>query len=357
MNREQSEPKEHHQTWLAIARTVWSHSCLRRSDNMWEGCAKRIVLIIFMMFASVAHANLICPTGQRFVETATGFECGPCAAAPANAQHAPWPAGHVPQLTCVGTVCSFAANECPFVCNPGHFLDGAVCSPCAAGTFKAVAGNQACTWCPGSSGNSLGGFQPDTGQTSCIPCPPNDWMTQYFAGYWSNSGGDGRHVLLSSCRTSWSGIQLSTGTFDLNCAHAGAHGGTGYGDFGKYGARGFCWPTSATCNPGYRSVIAGTFRILNRYDLEHVCQPMACDAGITRLRIGNLTIPLDSHKMSPRAIHVQTAGGICYAQLAPGQRAGALNVNIGGTVHHSAERCNVILHEGWMSLLLCPWAL
>ena len=317
--------------------------------------------VLFLVFGAHAAPNpniLICPTGQGFAETPTGLECAACTNAPMHAQYLSWPADWVPPANCTGTECHMIANNCPWVCDPGYFLDGAACSPCLAGTFKAVAGNQACTWCGSGSGNNPGWYQPNTGQTECLRCPPNDWMPQYFGGYWSSSSGDGRHVQIASCRVSWGDIQLPTGTFNLNCAHSGDSGGFGYGDFDGTGPRIFCWPTSATCNPGYESLLAtgGSWRMANRRDLEHYCRPIQCDSGVTRLRVGDLTIPLDKYKLSTRAINIQTAGGTCYVHLTQGQRSGgALNINMSGTVYHNTERCRIEIEAGWAQVLRCPW--
>ncbi|MCL2758193.1 MAG: hypothetical protein FWE64_02630 [Alphaproteobacteria bacterium] len=94
----------------------------------------------------------------------------------------------------------------------------------------------------------------------------------------------------------------------------------------------------------------------NRRDLEHYCRPIQCDSGVTRLRVGDLTIPLDKYKLSTRAINIQTAGGTCYVHLTQGQRSGgALNINMSGTVYHNTERCRIEIEAGWAQVLRCPW--
>jgi len=93
-----------------------------------------------------------------------------------------------------------------------------------------------------------------------------------------------------------------------------------------------CWNNNYCpweCNSGFSRVRTNT----NPND--DVCVTM-CATGITRLRTGTgLSIPLVAAKTNVRAIHVQTAGGICYAPLVPGQSTGALNVNIGGQIWHA----------------------
>jgi len=38
--------------------------------------------------------------------------------------------------------------------------------------------------------------------------------------------------------------------------------------------------------------------------------------------------------MQSPALNVGYAGQVCYGNLAPGAAAGALNINVGGTVYH-----------------------
>ena len=79
------------------------------------------------------------------------------------------------------------------------------------------------------------------------------------------------------------------------------------------------------CSPGYSLTGPNT------------CTPSLCAAGATKLRVGNLTIPLYSAKLTTPSINIRMAGGVCYVSLAAGHSAGALNINYGGVIYHSVQ--------------------
>ncbi|MBE6459394.1 MAG: hypothetical protein E7009_00205 [Alphaproteobacteria bacterium] len=64
-----------------------------------------------------------------------------------------------------------------------------------------------------------------------------------------------------------------------------------------------------------------------------------CEAGITHIKLSTgLSIPLYSSKRTSHTLVVKTsAGDMCYASLASGNKSGALNVNIGGTTYHAVD--------------------
>lgn len=81
---------------------------------------------------------------------------------------------------------------------------------------------------------------------------------------------------------------------------------------------------NTVCNSGY-NLTAG-----------NVCA-LICGAGVTKIRAGDLVIPLYASKQTAPAIHVNVGGKVCYGNLSAGNAAGALNVNIGGEKYHSVR--------------------
>lgn len=68
------------------------------------------------------------------------------------------------------------------------------------------------------------------------------------------------------------------------------------------------------------------------------CAPL-CDAGITHIRAGDISIPLFAEPQSMPAINVRVAGGypVCYGMLATGRVNTGLNIKIGDTVYHAVQ--------------------
>jgi len=75
-----------------------------------------------------------------------------------------------------------------------------------------------------------------------------------------------------------------------------------------------------TCDTGY-----------GRVDDE--CVPL-CDAGITRLHAGNVTLPLFPQSYSSPRLVVEIGDRVCYGVLRPGRVSGTINVDIGGVIYH-----------------------
>jgi hypothetical protein len=50
-------------------------------------------------------------------------------------------------------------------CQPGTFVNGSTCSPCAAGSFSATTNSATCSPCP------VGTYAENVGQVACTTCP------------------------------------------------------------------------------------------------------------------------------------------------------------------------------------------
>jgi hypothetical protein len=62
-----------------------------------------------------------------------------------------------------------------------------------------------------------------------------------------------------------------------------------------------------------------------------------CSSGVTKLRVGNLEIPLYSAKQTQRAIAIGLGADICWASLEAGSGQSALNLDIGNMVYHTIK--------------------
>ncbi len=70
--------------------------------------------------------------------------------------------------------------------------------------------------------------------------------------------------------------------------------------------------------------------------VKNTCAPV-CDAGITTLRVGNISIPLYKSRNTAPALNIGFNGQVCYGDLADGDAAGELNINYGGKTYHTAK--------------------
>ena len=130
--------------------------------NCFQGSANRRILypaFIALFLVSPSHSAtnsldcIICPTGQRYVETTEGFECRDCTI-PDNATVQPWPLDHCPAITCDGTDCTMGDNHCPWNCDTDYHAEGDTCvydtetEPCS---ITNGTGERTRTWNTGSN--------------------------------------------------------------------------------------------------------------------------------------------------------------------------------------------------------------
>ena len=74
-------------------------------------------------------------------------------------------------------------------CNPGYYLSGSTCVPCAVGTFKSTTGTGACESCPSSGG--IAGTTASTGAKAKTEC--------YLPSGTSFSDGTGSGTYTGNC--------------------------------------------------------------------------------------------------------------------------------------------------------------
>ena len=162
----------------------------------------------------------------------------------------------------------------------------------------------------------------------------------------TGNGGNGEYILSAWCRVGFypQALHNTCWRWYRRCdpctnAPANAHytgRGSDWNTDGFNPACGHATPTGTpndcpwACNNGFSRVRTDSNPV------NDICVAVCPVAGMNRIRTGNgLSIPLVAAKTNARAIHVQTAGGICYAPLVSGQSTGALNVNIGGQIWHA----------------------
>ncbi len=86
---------------------------------------------------------------------------------------------------------------------------------------------------------------------------------------------------------------------------------------------------AATINQCYKSISAGSY-----WDGDEV---KTCTAGITKLRVGNVSVPLYATRQTTPAIAIRHNNAVCYSNLATGDARSQININYGGKTYHSTE--------------------
>ncbi|MDE6478552.1 MAG: hypothetical protein K2L94_04895, partial [Alphaproteobacteria bacterium] len=82
--------------------------------------------------------------------------------------------------------------------------------------------------------------------------------------------------------------------------------------------------SSTVCNTGYNLTSS------------NVCAAM-CAAGVTKIRTGNVTVPLYASKQTTPALHINVGGQVCYGNLGADHGTSSINVNYGGKTYHSIK--------------------
>ncbi len=131
------------------------------------------------------------------------------------------------------------------------------------------------------------------------------------------------------------------------CAAGYADGGPGLSSQNQCAAKcenravenGHILPNSATvAYPGKCEYNASNTVCDNGYKLtaSNVCAP-TCTAGITKLRVGNVSVPLYATRQTTPAIAIRHNNAVCYGNLATGDARSQININYGGKTYHSTE--------------------
>ncbi|MDE6571408.1 MAG: hypothetical protein K2L95_04310 [Alphaproteobacteria bacterium] len=240
------------------------------------------------------------------------------------------------------------------------------CDQCVAGTY-ATGGAASCTACSGASE-----YQPNAGATSCIAVPhgytkaSNSSVSPIrvtcpagqFMWHWSGTNGG---TTCEGCHAGYycpGGINIygsgavgqanSAGVVPIySCPSGYASGGTGLSSQNQCAAscsnssvsNGYIPPTSAkvyypsTCAYSASSTVCNTGYNLTS---SNVCAAM-CAAGVTKIRTGNVTVPLYASKQTTPALHINVGGQVCYGSLDSAAGTSAINVNYGGKTYHSIK--------------------
>lgn len=267
-----------------------------------------------------------------------------------------------------GGSCSAAASVCTMTvtCNPGYYKNSdGTCTACEDGYF--CSGNNARTACTtlgaaytksdGARSANTNCYQScskactqqacATGVNACTHSDTATTGTQHYqgtcnaaasncaqtvtncaSGYYKNGNacaacsalGDRTYVDSANANSSGSGVcYKSCGNRAISNGYIPPNAQTVYYPTG-------CVYNSANtvCDSGY-NLTAG-----------NVCAAM-CAAGVTKIRTGDLIIPLYASKQTAPAIHVNVGGKVCYGNLAAGAATGALNVNIDGEKYHAVQ--------------------
>ncbi len=251
--------------------------------------------------------------------------------------------------------------------NPIHSVNyGSVssCNTCPAGTYS-KAGAGSCTACSGANE-----YQPNTGQSSCLAvpfgytktsnsaiapitlnCPAGQFMWHWggkaacescHADYYCpggtniydsgvvNSQNSAGIIPIYTCPAGW-GATDGGGAAASDCFKTCGNSSVSNGYIPPNSGRAY-YPNDCVYNAS-NTVCSSGYNLTS----DNVCAQL-CTAGITRINLGGgISVPLYKSKPTTRAIGVGYANQVCYGNLAAGRAAGAINVNIGGTVYHSGH--------------------
>ncbi len=230
------------------------------------------------------------------------------------------PAGNVEKTACTTLGAGYTASDGARSANTNCYQACTKeCTPGACAT-----GVNACT----HANTTTSGTQHYQGACTAAASNCAQTVTNCSAGYYKNGNscqacntlGDKTYGGSANANSAGSGVcYKSCGNSSVSNGYIPPNSGTVYYPMA-------CAYNSANtvCNSGY-NLTAG-----------NVCA-LICGAGVTKIRTGDLVIPLYASKQTAPAIHVNVGGKVCYGNLSAGNAAGALNVNIGGEKYHSVR--------------------
>ncbi|MDE6570777.1 MAG: hypothetical protein K2L95_00970 [Alphaproteobacteria bacterium] len=267
-----------------------------------------------------------------------------------------------------GGSCSAATSTCSVTvtCNPGYYKNSSgTCTACEDGYFcpgnntrtacttlgagytKSDGARSANTHCYQDCSKACTTAACGTGVNACTHASTSTSGTQHYqgtctaaastcaqtvtncaSGYYKNGNacsacsslGDQTYTNSANANSSGSGVCYKS------CANSNV-------------SNGYIPPTSATVNyPATCAYNAASTVCNTGYSLtsSNVCAAM-CAAGVTKIRTGNVTVPLYASKQTTPALHVSIGGKVCYGSLDSDAGTSAINVNYGGKTYHSIK--------------------
>ena len=259
--------------------------------------------------------------------------CSACTNKPANATY-----------TGRGTPSTMYAveNNCPWQCNANYYANNGACTACnsgytsPAGTTAASGCTKSCTractqqTCPASAHTCTHGATSTTGtDAQGVGCN----AAQSTCSLTINSCKNGYYKDGNSCKAcpsshpnSADGTTGSSGACWTSCGNSSVSNGYIPPTVARVN-----YPTVCTYNPA--STVCNTGHSLTS---SYVCAAM-CAAGVTKIRTGNVTVPLYATKQTSPALHIRVGNQVCYGSLGANKAATAVNLNYGGNTYHTIK--------------------